>query len=229
MTRGLSFPHGVMFFSSHYISCAWNKGDRSGKWVRRRTFLNLCYAAWWFASSFSYKEYTVFTGGLLTIFISRTADFPAVPFYTFIWLLFSFHFWFPQSMRQYHAAEHKVFSYKASKINRMNKSVNGASAVNRSCSTNVVVLYFLLLFLLFLVLMPFFSFGESLTISSYSAAAGSLFLQKWLSKQPSSKLREFILKASFLVQEKITTAPPGPLHQITALRAYYGLFAHRPV
>ncbi|WP_422387430.1 DUF1385 domain-containing protein [Alkalicoccus halolimnae] len=126
-------------------------------------------------------------------------------------------------MRQYHAAEHKVFSYKANN-KRKNLSMNGASAVNRNCSTNLVVLYFLFLFLIFAVLWPILSFEKSLSISSYVAAAGGLLLQRWLIKHPSSRMRGLILKISYFAQENITTASPGPLHTSTALRAYHGLF-----
>ncbi|SDN41613.1 DUF1385 domain-containing protein [Alkalicoccus daliensis] len=223
MIRGISHAKGIMFFSPACISHAWNVHGQIHHQVNaysKKGVLFECIRAFFMLPA----RFIIIILGSAAILIS-TYFFDAVPpisFHYYLIFLFSFHFWFPKEMKKFHAAEHQVFSCRG-EIRGDNLSlISKSSVINRNCSTNVIVLFFISLFLLFLLGNVFLPAGEALAASTYIAAVLSFAaLGKWFKSD--KYLIKKARKISYWLQRKVTTSIPQRIHVQTAITAYENL------
>src|SRR5690625_1782807 len=111
--RGLSFQNGIFFIGKKFVSCSYHKDGRLHSWLEPlhvRTLLRM------FTHTLGAMP-TIFKMCILLfisliyipkIFFPPTA-WQGLPYYTIFYFAFGTHFIFPQQLRKYHGAEHKVF------------------------------------------------------------------------------------------------------------------------
>jgi uncharacterized protein YqhQ len=206
MIRGMSYPKGIFYLNEDYIAHA--TVDSNGEiitelfaydhkglfFVLKRILLTIP----WYVM--------LILGATLYLAIQL----PGIPFYLLLAVLFSYHFFFPYPMRQFHGAEHKVFSHQGKKSIRQIEPVAQATIINRHCSTNAVVAFFLL----FIVL--WYPLGGN--AAAVIALLGVL-LRRWLPKVE----ERLIFPLSAKIQLHISTAEPCRLHLKVALLSYLSL------
>jgi hypothetical protein len=138
---------------------------------------------------------------------------PAVPAYSMLLLALGYHFFFPLSMRRFHGAEHKVFSYRGPIHIRELSGVQQANIVNRGCSTNTAVLFFLV----FLLAIPFVNGWMATGLGVLALILVPRFW-KWCD-------RCVVFPISAWLQKKVTTAEPEEIHVKIAILSYMSLKA----
>ncbi|WYP27992.1 MTH1187 family thiamine-binding protein [Alkalihalobacillus sp. FSL W8-0930] len=225
----MSFQSGVFFMTSQYVACASHRKGDLHSWVEPVSFRTTLKMAKELLISIPARFIVLPILLMLGIMIPPIfLDLNGLPVYSLLYLAFGMHFLFPKSLRQYHGAEHKVFSYKGRISNVRIRAINRASIVNRGCSTNVVVVYFtsvLLGALLFIALQV--NGSTALMISSYVSLIPALFTEKLMKAWPKS----YISKVSAFLQRRITTTEPDRHHLLAAIASYRQLaeieFPHR--
>lgn len=227
--KGMSYQRGVIFAGDRFLAGAENWGDRSTSWVEPLTAKAMMKVSLkvYRAMPFWYHVFSA-----ITLIISmipwmagwyEPSEWFGVPFYLWLYFFLGTHFWFPEEMKRYHGAEHKVFSSDELISVRNIKKIKNSAITNRYCSTNVIVLFFIqlpinLMAVLFLTNAPFFHQLEWATYISLALLPLSL---KWLNGNvPGRRLRNEILALSFAAQRHVTTLEPEEKHLKTAVKAY---------
>lgn len=224
MIRGVSHAKGVMFIGPSWISHTWkHKGVQHHIQVQKnfgtillntlRILILLPMWCWIFVA-----------GALIFISVSNlSAGVPAIPWAAFILMLFSFHFWFPGEMRKYHAAEHQVFSsYRNRDQNNWEKVIQ-APVVNRNCSTNIILMYFIIVLLLFTLSVNVLSFRGSISFAAFAAVPMSFIFTAVAAKYRKKWLIQYFYQSSFWLQRFVTTSPPDKEHVVLAISAFQQL------
>lgn len=145
-----------------------------------------------------------------------------LPMFTLIYFFLGTHFWFPTELKKFHGAEHKVFSFRGMVSVRNRAEINQAEITNRYCSTNAIMVYFLLLIFITLgvclfTTVPFIGSLQLATYSSLLALPGGVY---WLNRTKSTKAHRLLLSLSYWLQRRVTTLEPDDHHVKTAIRAY---------
>lgn len=222
----MSFQSGVFFTANGYLSCAFH--DRSGKlhsWVQPFSGKVLLRAFWLSISTTPlwFKSLLLAVIALVLVPKAVPVEWNGLPFYSLVYLMFGTHFIFPSILKQYHGAEHKVFSTKG-RINQHRLGrIRKASIRNRGCSTSLVVVYFLSVGLLTLLCSIFLPVSLSLTVASYS---GLLFVGTYHLFHRKSKMawvERLVLPISYWLQTKVTTKEPERKHLLCAIESYQKL------
>ncbi|MFB4211802.1 DUF1385 domain-containing protein [Shouchella sp. JSM 1781072] len=208
------------------LACAYH--DKKGTlhaWAKprnMRTFLLAGQLVWrtaplWFQ--------TICVGMVLLIIGPKLLpiEWAGLPFYSFFYLLFGTHFFFPSELKRYHAAEHKVFSTVGRVNHETRKKVARASVRNRGCSTGLVVLYFLSTVVLTAVAMIVLSFTSSLASASYLSLLVVFLYAYNRNIVVSKKIDQVILPLSYWLQENVTTKTPEKKHLESAIESYIQL------
>ncbi|MEW9669137.1 DUF1385 domain-containing protein [Ammoniphilus sp. 3BR4] len=142
---------------------------------------------------------------------------PGFPFYWILLAAFGYHFIFPYPLKQYHGAEHKVFSHQGPKTYRSLSEIRSCSIVNRHCSTNGVVIFYLLF------LLSFFPLGGN--AAALIGLAGVMIIPRWL-KPLDQKL---FFPISAYLQRTVTTIEPDEKQLKVALLSYLSLVRKQPL
>ncbi|AIC94124.1 hypothetical protein BleG1_1546 [Shouchella lehensis G1] len=223
---GMSFEKGVFFMTNQTLACSFH--DREGvlrSWSKPLNAKTLGYATLlvWRSSSFWFKAIC----GLVILFIVVPKLLPiswqGFPFYSFFYLLFGTHFFFPRGLKQYHAAEHKVFSARGKVNHQELKKVGQASVLNRGCSTGLVVAYFLSVIICTLLGAGFFSVTTSLMVSSYISLLFVGFYFRFNRHSIFKGVVAVVLPLSYWLQERVTTKTPTQQHLECAIESYMQL------
>lgn len=225
--KGLSFQKGVMFFGKHYISiCIEHKGQQC-VYALDKTKTNICKIGWLLLQSLpaGYKAGLFLLGLLLVIRAAggiSTAEWEmtGLPFYTLVLLFFGSHFIFPKEWRQYHGAEHKVFSYKGLKTIENVNGITEAAITNRYCSTNVVIFYFAGFITGTGFLWSLLDLSTAAAASAWGNAAFAAAGYKWLYKSSTNRWHKRLLRMSYWTQKHIACAEPSHKHLTAAVLAY---------
>ena len=209
MIAGISFGRGVFFHNRKVLACAEVKHGVIHQWVEPITFRTL--GKMWVRILFSLPwYYQLFHIALL----ASVWWFELNP----IWLLIygvGFHFVFPKQLKQFHGAEHKVFSYPGDKKLEAWNEIKQASIVNAGCSTNYVTYFFVSC----LLTCWFLSLELSAGIGILSMLAGKIGEKyAWRYMSPFRALSGWL-------QKHVTTKEPDRIHLETAIRSYR-LFQH---
>lgn len=222
MIRGMSYKNGIFFINQKGMAHATLT---NGKVVT--CFQPISPQAFLFLFQrlmVSFPAYLLILVLILSIFILRPNiifahsmfnALPEVPLYSMVLLLFAYHLIFPKQLKKYHGAEHKVFSYKGRKHLSRIKQIAAANIVNRNCSTNAVVLFFIF----FLISFPLLGGWLSILIGWFAMLIIPRFW-KW------GDTHIFFPLSAFL-QKKITTAEPEQEHLRVAILSYMSLIAQR--
>jgi uncharacterized protein YqhQ len=208
MIQGLSYRHGIFFF-------------RVGEGIAHATckdgVVKTRFFPWGWAGIRFLASRVLFTLPWYFWALAALILLLRLPLYGLVLLGLGYHFLFPKTLRQFHGAEHKVFSYQGSVELCNLRDIADADIVNRGCSTNSVTLFFLV----FLPLAPFLGGWWAL------AAAG---LAVRLIPRYARPLEERVFfPISAWLQRRVTTATPDDEHLRTAILAYKSLAAGRAV
>jgi hypothetical protein len=133
---------------------------------------------------------------------------PEVPLYLFILCALGYHFVFPRQQKLFHGAEHKVFSFSGDVNLRQVERIANADIVNRNCSTNSVVLYYLV----FGAAWPFLGGW----IATGLAVLALLTVPRWW-KWADGRV---VFPLSARLQRRVTCARPEPRHLRVAVLSY---------
>lgn len=224
MIRGLSFQRGVFFIGKKHVGYAYDK--KNGERVEAVRRLNV--KAWLTMFALIVRSLPVVHVLFICTFVALIyvpKSFPqlfswdGLPEYSIFYLAFGLHFLFPKELRQYHGAEHKVFSDRGIKSLARLYMIRRAAITNERCSTNVVVLFFLIAIGLF-VLLSLFQVENSFMWATYIAVPSSFLMHKLLFFNMFAFLRRPLLKLSYFLQVHVTTKAPTRRHLATAICAY---------
>lgn len=209
MIAGISFGRGVFFHNRKVLACAEVKGGVIHLWAEQITFRTL--GKMWVRVLFSLPwYYQLFHLALLGCIWWCDWN----PLWIVIYGV-GFHFVFPRQLKQFHGAEHKVFSYPGEKQLESLEEIQQASIVNSGCSTNYVT-YFFVGYLLTCWFLPMeFSVGIGL-LSMLAGNIGEKYARKLM--------KPFLVLSGYL-QKYVTTKEPERIHLETAIRSYR-LFQH---
>ncbi|WDF03091.1 DUF1385 domain-containing protein [Shouchella hunanensis] len=208
------------------LACSFH--DREGElrsWSKPLNAKTLGHATLlvWRSSSFWFKAIC----GLVILFIVVPKLLPiswqGIPFYSFFYLLFGTHFFFPGELKQYHAAEHQVFSTRGKVNHQEMEKVAQASVRNRGCSTGLVVVYFLSVAILTLLSVVFFSIMTSLMLGSYVALLFVALYVRFNRHFTFKWVVAIVLPLSYWLQERVTTKTPTQKHLECAIESYVQL------
>jgi hypothetical protein len=216
MIMGISFGRGVFFHDRNVLACAEVKRGVIHVWGEKITLLTI--AKLWVRVCFSLPwHYHLLHIGFLGYLAAVLMDqhFAVVNPWWIVVYLAGFHFVFPRQLKQFHGAEHKVFSYAGEKNMEALDDIKRANIVNAGCSTNLVVAFFLV-FLPSLVFLPLESSVAAAVIGTLLAVWGERYLRRYAG---------WLYKASALCQLHLTTREPERIHLETAIRSYQ-MFEH---
>ncbi|MFZ4452039.1 MTH1187 family thiamine-binding protein [Salibacterium aidingense] len=227
--KGLSYQNGVLFIGKEYIGWAcWDNRRPVSRVlpVSMTAMLKIGQHVFksmplWYKVTSGLLICLVFLPDLLGL-ISGTR-LPGVPLYILLYYLMGTHFFFPAELRKFHGAEHKVFSYKGVKRRKNLHRIRQSAITNRYCSTNTVILYFLLTGAGYGLMRLWFSWDFSLETASYAAVPLSMAGHRLLQMERMSKIRAPFLRLSYFVQRHIACSAPERKHLRTALEAYRAL------
>jgi uncharacterized protein (TIGR00106 family) len=227
MIKGMSFNKGILFIGKSNIACTHEVNGRSKTWLKPLNIFSLAYAGKILYFSMPLWFHFFFLTWLLLIIIPYTASiagwdgWTGLPAFTLIYFLLGTHFWFPRELKKYHGAEHKVFSYKGVVSTRNMDKIRAADITNRYCSTNVVLLYFLMVPILFAGIsaagVPWLRALEAASVLSLILLPAAAY---WMNRRGGTKLHTQILNLSYQLQKYVTTGEPEDRHLKTAVRAY---------
>ncbi|MGD8191724.1 DUF1385 domain-containing protein [Brevibacillus ginsengisoli] len=209
MIAGISFGRGVFFHNRKVLACAEVKRGVIHVWAEPITFRTL----WkmWMRILFSIPWYYQLFHLLLLA---------GIWWYDFnpLWLVVygaGFHFVFPKQLKQFHGAEHKVFSYSGEKNMEALLEIQQASIVNAGCSTNYVTYFFVSC----LLTCWFHSLVLTVGIGILSMLAGMI------GEKYARRYMKPLFALSGWLQQYVTTKEPDRIHLETAIRSYR-LFQH---
>ncbi|WP_240378117.1 MTH1187 family thiamine-binding protein [Bacillus piscicola] len=224
--KGLSYQNGVLFIGEQFIGWAHVENQRpvsrllplhpTSLWkIGKDVFLSMPY---WYKLLFFLWGAAVLISVPVRLFYD--GFFPYAPAYTFFYFLFGTHFIFPKQLKQFHGAEHKVFSFKGIKSGRYLSRIKKAAITNRYCSTNTVVLYFFLVAACIPLTALLLPLDRAAALVSYAAVPAAPLLHRVIQKKGMGGLRKPLLTVSYAVQKHITCSNPERIHLRTALAAY---------
>ncbi len=227
MIKGLSYQNGIFFIGKEFVACAYNDNGRISDWVRPLNLKTIFLMARQVFTSMPllFKLVTivfmalVFVPKLLLFFIDLSI-WRGLPYYFLFYYMFGTHFLFPKTLKQYHGAEHKVFSTRGKIKQSRLYQIRKAAITNPHCSTNAVVIYFSSVVVLTLILIPFNTFTAAIMWGSYGAVLIVLLLNQTINKRPMRIVTKLVLKVSYYLQKHITTTEPERVHLLTAVRSY---------
>lgn len=225
MVKGLSFQKGIIVIGNKYIACSYDNKLDVETWIKPITPRNIMSVSWMVYKAMPFWYHILFiVWGVIIIFPYVMNLFEikiafGLPPYTFIYFLLGTHFWFPKELKKYHGAEHKVFSYPGVVSARKRKEITKAEITNRYCSTNSILLFFLLV--------PCFSGGflllsvpDAWQWGTCSALVVFPLATYWLNRTRETKVHQFLLSMSYWLQRNVTTEQPEERHIKTAIRSY---------
>jgi hypothetical protein len=216
MIMGVSFGRGVIFHDRNVLACAEVKQGTIHVWAEKITFRTVL--KMWVRVVFSLPWYYHLLHLLLLAYLINGVQPGASPLVSPWWAavyLAGFHFIFPRQLKQFHGAEHKVFSYTGEKKMEAIGEISRADIVNSGCSTNLVTFFFLFF-------LPF-AFFASL---AWSVLAGCLgVIVGILGEKYMRRYFPYVYKISAFLQRYVTTKEPSRIHLETAIRSYR-LFQH---
>lgn len=207
MIRGMSYPKGVFYMDKDHIAhAAITKDgeihtslfsfDSDGiLFFIKRTIFSI---PWYFALGML----------LLAIWVGKQ---PGVPFFYLLLAGFGYHFIFPYPLKQFHGAEHKVFSHQGNKSIQSLEDIKKCDIVNRHCSTNAVTTFYLLF------LMGFFPLGGN--GAALVGLLGVWLVPRWFKKVD----QHVVFPISSFFQKRVTTVEPEEKHLKAALFSYISL------
>ncbi|MGJ9381763.1 MTH1187 family thiamine-binding protein [Salipaludibacillus sp. CF4.18] len=225
MVKGLSFQKGIIFIGNKYIACSYDHKEKIVTWIKPASPKNMLYISWLvFKAMPVWYHICFFLWGLLIIlpYVMNAFEMERVyglPVYSLIYFLLGTHFWFPKELKKYHGAEHKVFSYNGVISVRKRKEITEETITNRFCSTNGILLFFLLVPCL-TVGLRLISVPDVLQWGTVLALFVFPFATYWLNRTRETKVHRFFLKMSYWLQRNITTEQPEEKHVKTAIRSY---------
>jgi len=144
-------------------------------------------------------------------YVSNEWGLPPLPLYSLLVVALGYHFAFPIALRRFHGAEHKVFSHRGLMHIRELDQIERANIVNRGCSTNSVVLFFLI----FLATIPFVGGWIASGLGVLALVVVPRFVT-WCD-------RRVVFPISAWFQKHVTTAEPEELHLKVAIISYVSL------
>lgn len=213
MIRGMSYPKGIFYMNKEYIAHAAIRRDGT---IQTDLFPIGTAGLLFFIKRTTFSTPWYFLLAILAlagwIFIR-----PDFPFYFLLVALFGYHFVFPYPLRQYHGAEHKVFSHSGEKTLEALSEIETSNIVNRNCSTNGAV-YFFLLFLL-----TYFPLGGN--VASLVAVVGMVSIPRFIRIVDD----RIIFPISAFFQKYVTTVEPDQKHLKVALLSYLSLIREEKV
>ncbi len=224
LIRGLSYQNGVFFIGSKHISCGYHHKGRLKTWIKPINASGMLAMLKQVIFSMPVWFKTLITVILGVVFIPKIYPifgWSGLPIYTLFYVMFGTHFIFPKKLRQYHGAEHKVFSDRGVKKRGRLYAIRKAAITNRNCSTNFVVIYFLSVILgtsILLVLQ--FSILDALAIASYGAVVMVPIVQTFIKVKGFGWLKATVLSISYWLQTNVTTTEPGRMHLLAAIESY---------
>ncbi|WP_198155074.1 MTH1187 family thiamine-binding protein [Salisediminibacterium beveridgei] len=225
----MSYQRGVIFVGNRYLAGAEDWGKTSTSWAEPLTVKAMMKVSLKVYKAMPVWYHLLSVSALFASMIPWMAgwyqpgEWIGFPVYLWGYFFLGTHFWFPEEMKRYHGAEHKVFSSDELISVRNIKIINDAEITNRYCSTNVIVLYFIqlpiiLMAILLLTSAPFF---HQLEWSTYLNLLLLPFSLKWLNRSVRGRrLRNGILTLSYAAQRHVTTLEPNEKHLKTAVKAY---------
>ncbi|HHY21746.1 MAG TPA: MTH1187 family thiamine-binding protein [Bacilli bacterium] len=227
MIRGLSFQRGIFFIGKEHVACAYDKDGERVDWVKPigfktlLTMIQLVIGSMpkWFKWLSVVLFALIFIPKIFIMLFPESSLWRGLPFYSLLYYAFGTHFTFPNELRKYHGAEHKVFSDRGVKKKARLYVIRRAAITNRNCSTNFVVIYFLMtlgLYVLFLLL----ELNTPLMWASYLAAPLAPLTHQLLTFKSFNWLKAPILKLSYYLQVHVTTKEPERKHLLTAIHSY---------
>lgn len=227
MIKGLSFENGIFFIGKRYISCAYNYQGQIRDWVKplnKKSMLHV-FKLVIISMPLSFKLGTAIFFALifipkLILLIGGEIGWQGLPLFFLFYFMYGTHFIFPKNLRKYHGAEHKVFSYRGIKMIANLAKIKQAKITNRHCSTNLVVIYFSSVVFGTIVLLLFFPFTIGVELASYGSVIIAPLVNSQLNRSGMARVKSYVLKVSYYLQEKITTTDPDDFHLKTAIRSY---------
>ncbi len=212
MITGISFGRGVFFHNREVLACAEVKNGVIHVWAENMTLATL-WKMWWrivFTLPWTYH--------LFHLALVLYCLFPVFGAFDPWWLVVyaaGFHFVFPRRLKQFHGAEHKVFSYAGEKRLEALDEIRRASIVNSGCSTNAITYFFVV----FLAVVWFLPLMWSVLAAGAGIAAGLL------GEQYARPYMRPLFWLSAWLQRHVTTREPDRLHLETAIRSWR-MFQH---
>ncbi len=230
--RGLSYQNGIFYIGKQHVACAYHEKGRLKSWLKPINIRTLAMMMrqiimsmpiWFKVLTVIYVSF-VFVPKILIIW--NPSIWEGLPYYFLFYYMFGTHFLFPRQLRKYHGAEHKVFSYKGVIRRSRLFQINKAAITNRFCSTNVVVIYFLCVFIGTVGLWLFTSrFMWSLEIASYLSLVMIPIVQRLLEVRGFGFVKRVVLAISYWLQIHVTTTEPERAHMIASIESYGKLAA----
>ncbi|WP_164985059.1 DUF1385 domain-containing protein [Ammoniphilus sp. CFH 90114] len=213
MIRGMSYPKGIFYMDKDHIAHAMidQNGDIQTK-VLPFDFPGLVF----FIKRTLFTIPLYFLIGMIGLFLWIALQ-PGYPLFWIPLAAFGYHFIFPYTLKQYHGAEHKVFSHQGLKTYRSLNEIRRCNIVNRHCSTNGVVIFYLLF------LLGFYPLGGN--GAALLGLAGVWLIPRWLIPLDT---KVFFPISAFL-QRTVTTIEPNEAQLKVALLSYISLIRKEPV
>jgi len=207
MIRGMSYPKGVFYMDREHIAHATITKDGN---IATTLLPFGTEGLWFFIKRTCFTLPIYFIVGLIftTLWIWKQ---PGFPFYFLLLVGFGYHFVFPYPLKQYHGAEHKVFSYQGKKTMEALEAVRSSNIVNRNCSTNNVITFYLLF------LLGYYPLGGN--GAACLGLIGVWAIPRFL--KPIDQKIIFPISAYF--QRHVTTVEPETRHLKAALLSYISL------
>nr|WP_281269295.1 DUF1385 domain-containing protein [Ammoniphilus oxalaticus] len=209
----MSYPKGVFFMNKHHLAHATILKDNE---VVTKIYKldNQGMRFFIYRTLFSVPFYFLLILIAAFVWISRQ---PTFPFYWLLLLAFGYHFMFPHSLKQYHGAEHKVFSYHGKKTLDALERVRASSIVNRNCSTNLAVTFYIVF------LIGWWPLGGHL--AALVALIAGWAIPRFLKPMD----QKVLFPISAFLQRRVTTTEPETRHLKAALLAYISLIRNEAV
>ncbi len=225
--RGLSYQNGIFYIGKQHISCAYHEKGMLKSWLKPiggRTILTMMKQIMW-SMPIWFKFLTFTYIGLIfvpkIIAIWHPIGWNGMPLYSIFYLMFGTHFLFPNELKKYHGAEHKVFSDKGVIRRPRMFQIKKASITNRYCSTNAVVIYFMSVLVGAAVLFGLTrQASTSLEMASYSGLILVPVVQRLMNVKKFTWLRKVILSISYWLQIHVTTTEPERTHLMASIESY---------
>lgn len=232
-TWGMSFQKGIIFMSRNYISCAYEEKGQIKEWIAPKKLTSLLKASKLVLLTMPSWFYIFFASWLLLIMMPELFSLKGLPDFSIIYFLFGTHFWFPTELKKYHGAEHKIFSHKGIVSEEELATIRKQKITNNNCSTNVILIFFLTLFLTCILLFVFttYSLLISLEYATYFSVAISLLFVLYQHRLPMTSWKKQMHRLSYWLQVHVTTMEPDHKHLKIAIASYRLLaekeFPHR--
>jgi uncharacterized protein (TIGR00106 family) len=225
--RGLSYQNGIFYIGKEHVACAYHEKGILKSWVKpinAKTLvimmkqIVLSMPLWFKLLSICYVS-VIFVPKLVGLW--HPLLWSGLPFYFIFYLMFGTHFFFPEQLRKYHGAEHKVFSDRGVIRRARLLQIKKASITNRYCSTNAVVIYFMSVLLLTIILgiitkKP----SYSLALASYGSLILVLIVQRLMDVKGFGSVKKIVLNISYWLQIHVTTTEPERKHMIASIESY---------